>query len=301
MRTLQMMQDNRLIGHLLALVCAFVWGITFVSTKVLLEAMTPVEILLTRFVIGYALLWIVWPKRMRKPSGREEWLFAAAGLTGICLYYLLENIALVYTRASNVGVVVCLSPFFTVLLERLFIGRGRIGGGFFAGLALSLAGVALISWPAGSAVQFNPKGDLLAAAAALVWAFYCLFVNKIAAAGFEVLPATRRIFLYGIVMMLPFAAALDASWNPAGWMMPVCVGNLLFLGALASGLCFVFWSRSVAVLGAVRSTVYIYLVPVVTVVMAAVILDEPLGVPVLSGVALVIAGLVISQKSAGRR
>lgn len=295
------MRESRLSGHLLALTCAFVWGITFVSTKVLLETMTPVEILVTRFVIGYVLLWIVWPRRMRKPSGREELLFVAAGFTGICLYYLLENIALVYTRASNVGVVVCLSPFFTVLVERFFIGQRRLGAGFFAGLVLSLTGVALISWSGDSAVEFSLKGDLLAAVAALVWAFYCLFVNKIAVAGFEVLPATRRIFFYGIVMMLPFAWAMDFSWTPVEWLSPVCMGNLLFLGVLASGLCFVFWSRSVAVLGAVRSTVYIYLVPVVTVLTAAVVLDEPLGVKVLSGVVLVIVGLVISQKSAGRR
>ena len=284
------------LGHALALVTVIIWGVTFVSTKVLLEVFTPVEILCTRFVLGYLFLWVLWPRRLpRRLTAREEALFFLAGLSGICLYYLAENVALVYTRASNVGVIVCLSPFFTALLGRFSSSREPLGGWFFAGLALSLAGVGLICWGGEKEVSFNWRGDLLAASAGLIWAAYSLLVKRITTLSLPALPVTRRIFMWGIVCMIP-AAALDGfSVSAAELLDPVMGGNLLFLGLVASGLCFVFWSVTVRALGAVASAVYIYLIPVVTVATAIVVLGDPFTAPVVCGMVLVIAGLACAQ------
>ena len=87
-------------GHLAALLTVLIWGTTFIATKVLLESFQPVEILFFRFLLGYAALWIVFPHPLRRTTAQQEWIFAGAGLCGICLYYLLENIALTYTMAS---------------------------------------------------------------------------------------------------------------------------------------------------------------------------------------------------------
>lgn len=283
-------------GHLLALFTVVVWGVTFVSTKVLLEVLTPVEILCVRFVLGYLFLWVLWPRRLTRPlTGREELLFFLAGLTGICLYYLAENVALVFTRASNVGVIVCLSPFFTAILGKLTGSREPLGGWFFAGLALSLAGVGLICWGGEEGMQFNWKGDLLAASAGLIWAVYSLLVKRITALGFPALPVTRRIFFWGILCMVPVAAIDGFSVSLDELLVPAVGGNLLFLGLIASGLCFVFWSMTVKLLGAVASTVYIYLIPVVTVVTAIAVLNEPLTACIVFGMLLVISGLVCAQ------
>ncbi len=289
------MQKDVLVGHLLALFTVGVWGVTFVSTKVLLEVLAPVEILVIRFILGYVFLWILWPRRLGKTTRTQEWCFFLAGLTGICLYYLVENIALVYTRASNVGVIVCLSPFFTALLGRLFGANERLTAWFFAGLMLALAGVGLICWSGEEAVQFNASGDLLAAAAGFVWAVYSLLIKRITVYGFAALPVTRRIFFYGILCMIPAACLGEFSVDVDELLDPVVGGNLLFLGLLASGLCFVFWSLSVKVLGAVLSTVYIYLIPVVTVATAIVVLHEPFTVSVAAGMMLVVAGLFCAQ------
>ena len=94
-------------GHAAAIITIFVWGVTFISTKILLTGFLPVEILFCRFVIGYLALFAICPRLLPYGGLRQEAYFIAAGLTGICLYYLLENIALTYTLASNVGVVCC--------------------------------------------------------------------------------------------------------------------------------------------------------------------------------------------------
>lgn len=116
------MRTNRSgMGHGAALFTIVVWGTTFISTKVLLRSFQPVEILIIRFVIGYLLLFLAKPGLMKLTEKKQEWIFAAAGLCGICLYYLLENIALTYTLASNVGVIISAAPFFTAVLSRVFL------------------------------------------------------------------------------------------------------------------------------------------------------------------------------------
>lgn len=94
----------------MALTTILIWGITFVSTKLLLESFTPVEILLFRFLMAYGALWLICPKWLHGITFAQDCVFAAAGLTGICLYYLLENIALTLTMASNVGIFIEIRP-----------------------------------------------------------------------------------------------------------------------------------------------------------------------------------------------
>ena len=107
------MWNRRTAGHLAALFTIIIWGTTFISTKVLLTDFKPVEILFFRFVMGFAALFLVCPHRMKGVERKQELTFVLAGLCGICLYYLLENIALTYTMASNVGVIISVAPFFT--------------------------------------------------------------------------------------------------------------------------------------------------------------------------------------------
>lgn len=90
------MQNKILMGHLFALVTILLWGTTFISTKVLLRSFTPIEILFFRFIMGLIVLFLIYPYRLKVTDKKQEWIFAGAGLSGITLYYLFENIALVY-------------------------------------------------------------------------------------------------------------------------------------------------------------------------------------------------------------
>ena len=218
-----------------------------------------------------------------------------AGFFGIFLYYLLENVALSYTFASNVGVMVVVAPLFTAILSRLF-GQDtkRLGAGFFAGFVLAMAGIALISFN-GTRFELSPKGDILAVLAALSWAFYSLLVRKIGEFGHPSIEATRRTFFYGLLFMLPALWFFDASPLPAGLATPICLANVAFLGLGASAMCFVSWNFSIRVLDTLQTSVYIYLVPVVTVLTSHVLLDEPLTLMICVGTVLTLTGLVLSS------
>lgn len=289
------MKNPQATGHLSALVTILIWGTTFISTKVLLVAFEPVEILFIRFVLGLIALVIVCPHRLRGTTPRQELTFAAAGLCGVCLYYLLENIALTYTLASNVGVILSVAPFFTAILSHVvFQGTEKLRPSFFGGFVLAMAGIALISFN-GSALSLNPMGDLLALLAALVWACYSILTKKISGYGYSTLITTRRVFCYGIAFMIPAMFLFDVQWELSALTQPVYLLNLIFLGLGASALCFVTWNTAVKLLGPVRTSVYIYMSPVITVVTSALILHEPVTPLAAGGMVLTLAGLFLSE------
>lgn len=282
-------------GHMAAFLTIFIWGTTFISTKVLLRDFTPIEILVIRFLIGYTALWCVLPKPMPLKARKQEFTFLLAGLCGICLYYLLENIALTYTQASNVGIIISTAPFFTAILTKLFAkDNEQLGLPFFLGFIAAMAGICLISFT-GEGPSINPVGDLLALLAAFVWACYSVLTKKISGYGCSTIQTTRRVFFYGILFMIPVMLFTGFAPDVKALTSPVNLGNILFLGFGASALCFVTWNAAVRILGAVRTSVYIYLVPVITVTASVLVLKEPLTIKTGLGMLLTLAGLWISE------
>lgn len=295
-----MTDPHRASGHVAALFTIFFWGTTFVFTKSLLTTLSPVEILFIRFALGYAALLAIRPRSFKPAQPKEELLFAAAGLTGVTLYFLFENVALTFTLASNVGVIVAISPLFTALLAPRFLGTPRPGGRFFLGFAAAIAGVALISW-GGGGVALDPRGDLLALLSAFMWCLYSILTRKIGALGYDNILCTRRAFFYGLIFMIPALLLMDFRPTLAVLTQPAVLGGLLYLGLGASAACFVTWGFAVRKLGAVSTTVYIYLVPLVTVVASALVLGERPTPASLAGMVLILVGLFLSERHSGQK
>lgn len=292
------MEQQKTAGHLAALLTIVIWGTTFISTKVLLADFQPVEILFFRFVLGFFALLAACPRLLRGTTRRQELTFAAAGLCGVCLYYLLENIALTYTLASNVGVIISVSPFFTAILSHLARkGEEKLQANFFVGFVVAMAGICLISFK-GSALEINPTGDLLALGAAFIWACYAVLTRQISNFGYPTILTTRRIFFYGILFMIPALFLFDFHWDLSRFSHPVYLLNILFLGLGASALCFVTWNFAVKLLGAVKTSIYIYMVPVITVVTSVLILKEEITAAAALGIALTLGGLLLSEGKA---
>lgn len=289
------MNRKHVFGHLSALLTIMIWGTTFVSTKILLVDFQPMEILFFRFLIGFLILILLYPKRLKITDRKQEFIFAAAGLCGICLYYLLENIALTFTLASNVGVIISIAPFFTALISHSFITpKESLNKPFFAGFVIAMAGIVLISVDPYH-MEINPIGDLLAVGAAFVWAIYSLLSKKISTFGYPVILSTRKTFFYGIVFMIPMLFLFDFEMDLSRFTNMTSLLNILYLGLGASALCFVTWNIAVKNLGALRTSVYIYLVPIITVISSVLILKEKLNWQIRTGVVFTLTGLLMSQ------
>ena len=291
-------------GHAAALLTVLIWGVTFISTKVLLEDFSPVQILVIRFAIGYLALALIRPRPLRTRSWRDEALFAGAGICGIGLAFLFENYALMYASASNTSLIVATSPFFMGLITRFILKEGRLGGWFFAGFACAMAGIALITLVGTGELGFSGLGELLALLASVVDAFYTVLCAQIGKRGcYGTVETTKRMFAWGLAFLIPYTLLsevapgnIDLTAFSSSLLKPSNVANLLFLALGASALCYATWNKATRELGARRVGPYIYLIPVVTVVVAAAVLGEPLTWASVLGSMLVIAGLALSER-----
>lgn len=289
------MIKNNSGGHAFAVLTIIIWGTTFVSTKILLESFAPIEILVFRFVIGLIALYLIYPRLLKFQGVKSEILFAGAGLCGICLYYLLENIALTYTNASNVGVIVAAAPFFTAIFSKLFLDKNeKLGLNFSIGFILAMTGIMIISFKKNS-IQINPLGDLLALSSAIVWALYSVLIKKITLLKINNFQATRRTFLYGLIFMIPFLFIFKYNPDYSLIISKKHIFNLLYLGLGASAICFITWNTAIKKLGAVKTGVYIYMVPVITIMASAAVLKENITPALVIGTTLALLGLILSE------
>ena len=287
-------------GHLAAFFTIFVWGITFIFTKVLLVPFTPVEIMVYRLILAVLVLFAASPPRLAwgkldRHVLRTEWKIMAAGLCGVTLYFLFQNIALSYTLAANVSVLVSVVPLFTALVSRAILNE-RLKANFFLGFTVAMAGIILIAFNGSLVLKLNPLGDLLSILAALVWAFYSVLIKKISVQQSAMLAVTRQVFFYGLLFVLPVLPLFE--FRPGLERLAVLPNllNLLFLGVVASALCYVTWNYAVHLLGPVKTSVYIYLIPIVTIVASLLVLHEAITLVAGIGMALILTGMALSER-----
>ena len=166
---------------------------------------------------------------------------------------------------------------------------------FFFGFVCAMAGVALVSLAGVSELHFSPIGALLGVGAALVWGVYSVLVRQLGHMGYRTIPLTCRIFGYGLLFLLVPAVIEGFPSGLSVWTQPVHLANLLFLGLCASATCFVTWNRAVFLLGPVKTSVYIYATPVITIVSSALILHETMTPIMWLGTVLALGGLILSE------
>lgn len=283
--------------HLAALFAVTVWGATFVSTKVLIaHGLTPATIFLIRFVLAYLCILPLSAKRLWAASLRDEVLLILAGITGGSIYFLTENMALEYAPASNVSLIVCTAPIWTALLLSLLYRNERMSQRQIIGAGIAFVGMVLVVLNGHFVLHLSPHGDLLALSAALLWMLYSLVVKRIADR-YPALFITRKVFFYGLLTILPYFAYEPLQLDFETLCRPAVWSNLLFLGIIASMLCYLLWNAAMHRLGAVRTTNYIYLNPLVTIITAAICIDEQIAPITLLGAALILYGMWRAERN----
>ncbi len=298
-----MLKNYSIFGHILALFTMIVWASTFSSTKILLNDFYATEILLFRFIIAYFALLILHFKGIGFKGSRVEILFALSGLSGVCLYFLFENVALYYTTASNAALLVTISPLFVAILSYFFLGK-PLKKHFFVGFVLAFVGVALVISRGELSFSISPLGDIICLAAGIMWSIYTLLLEQLFryCKGENPLAITRKIFFYGIIFIFPFSIGVWNFYglNPEHFFTRFTdfanLFNLLFLGLIASALCYISYNACIHILGTFRASAYIYTIPLFGVIVAALVLGETITLATIIGGIAVLLGLFLSQK-----
>ena len=290
---------NKYLFHLVAFVVIVIWGSTFVFTKLLLlGGLTAAQIFILRFVIAYALLLgycLVKGIRWVADSWRDELLMAALGVTGGSLYFMTENSAMNYTTTTNTSIIVSLCPLFASAIIGLFYKAERLSRLQTFGTLMAAAGVIVVVMNGHFVLHLSPRGDLLAFAACLCWAFYSLLMIP-ANTRYDTVFVTRKVFFYGLLSMIPYYIIYPELNLHLVLQQPKLLWNLSFLGCVASMLCFLTWNWVLKKLGAVVATNYVYLNPVTTIIFAWFLLGEPITLWFLLGTILVLLGMFLADR-----
>ena len=144
-------------------------------------------------------------------------------------------------------------------------------------------------------MELNPLGDLLTVGAAVTWGFYSVFTKKIANLGYNNIKTIRKVFFYGLIFMIPIVLLMNIDFSPEHLVKSENIFHILYLGLGASAICFITWNHAIKILGAVKTGVYIYLEPAITVVTSMFILGEIITPLAILGTALTMAGLILSE------
>ncbi len=285
------MFKSKIFYHLIALLTIIIWSNTFVSSKILLHnGLSPAEIFAIRFALAYVAIIPFTHSKLWCDDLKDELLMLVLGATGGALYFLAENTALKYTGVSNVCLLVCSAPLLTALLARWFGKSEKMSSRLITGSLIAFAGAALVIVEDWKHMQLKLLGDMLALCGALSWAVYQLIIKRMCGK-YSTVFITRKVFAYGLLTIAAFFVFDHPSFPLDSMLHPVVAGNLLFLGIIASGLCFWVWNIVIDHLGAVATSAYIYLQPLFAAITASFVLGEPITGAVVAGAVLIIAGV----------
>ena len=306
------MQSRRFIAIIKATLAVTAWGVTFVATKVALSQITPAAVVWLRFGIGLLLLGatVALRRQYAWPRGKDLVYFALLGFIGITFHQWLQSTGMVTSHATTTAWIVATTPIFMAVLGWMTL-RERLSTIQAFGIGVAALGVLLVvtGGKLGTLVEgkFGVEGDFLILLSSPNWAVFSTLSRR----GLLQHPPTQMMFFvmaFGwLFSSLPFIAGsgwiylVRLRWD--GWLA------ILFLGVCGSGLAYIFWYDALQVLPVSQVGAFVYLEPFVTVIVAAVVLGEPLvwasivgGGGILAGVWLVSRpiprpSLVVSEKA----
>ncbi|OEH84298.1 multidrug transporter [Desulfuribacillus stibiiarsenatis] len=281
-------------GYFIAFATILIWGTTYIFTKNLLNHFTPYEIVMYRTAFAWMILIAIYPKFNFRWNWKEERLFLALGVLGVTMYYLLENIALNYTQASNVGLIVSSIPLFTAIIAHYMHKDEAFHRNQIYGFVFAIIGIFLIIFNGSFHLNLNPLGDILAFICALVWALYTNLLKRV---NNQMSPVVivRKTFFYGLVTLVPILLLQGIEVNLTDLSNVNVLGSILYLSAAASVLCFLMWNKAISMIGSVKASNFIYLIPLITMASSYIFLKETITWSMLFGGILILFGVYVNE------
>jgi drug/metabolite transporter (DMT)-like permease len=294
---------TRLIPFVEVLFAVVVWGASFVATKVALRYVSPVTVVWTRFAMGVVILGlaVLLRRQFALPEFKELAYLALLGFLGITFHQWLQSTGLLTAQATTTSWIVATTPIFMALLGWLVL-REKLRWWQAMGIALAAAGVLLVvsrgDISALTSGKFGTVGDFLILISSLNWAFFSTLSRR----GLRLFPATRMMFFvmgFGWIFtsILFFsgpgmAEIQQLAWD--GWM------GVVFLGVFCSGLAYIAWYDALKALPVAQAGAFVYFEPLVTLIVAAIILGEAFTAASLLGGASILIGVGLVNRKGGR-
>jgi len=299
------MQKSKAVPFLEVLFAVIVWGASFIATKITLVEISPITIIWLRFIMGVVILGIavVLRRQFRFPPIIEFGYFALLGFLGITFHQWLQSNGLRTSEAGTTAWIVATTPVFMALLGRIVLKEG-LGWLKTAGIMLAFAGVLLVvskgDLASVSVGRFGAPGDKLILVSAVNWAVFSVLSRR----GLKSYPASLMMFYvmsFGWIftsILFGTSSGLHEISNLTikGWM------GVAFLGIFCSGLAYIAWYDALQALSAAQTGAFLYIEPLVAVVVAFLVLREPITLVSLIGGGIILFGVwLVNRKETEER
>ena len=275
------------------LLTALIWGINFTAVKTVLGALDPLALNAVRFPLAaLALLVTLRATGRRAFPPRTEWgQVAALGLIGVT-FQILFIFGIDGTRTGNAALLLSTSPVAVIVIS-LVVGLERFRLAILGGALTTLAGTVILVLGGGQAVGDTGLGDLLMLGAAISWAAFTVFAQRLTArhGALEVTAWTLWAGL-PVIVLAGIPDLLRTDWSS---LTPGILLGCVYTGVFGIAIAYTLWSRSVPIIGRSRTAVYANLVPVIALVTAWLWLGEaPMEQQVVGAVAI-LAGVALTR------
>lgn len=281
-------------AHLYAIICVLIWGGTVVAGKILTVDFKAIEVATLRLFAAYLALFLLNPRIKRLNSWKDEIICAIGGFFGMCLFYVFDYSAYPYVPASNISIILAMSPITTVILAKIVLKNVDINKYFPLGTLISVIGVTLVVTQGDlSKLGGGMVGNGLLVLAICCWSVYVLIVKRLK--DYNAMVITRKMFGYGLITLIPFLPFMHFAPDYSKLVNLKYILLLVYMGCLGSGITSGWWNNSVQVLSAEKVDPYKYTMPVITIVLSAFILKETINAVGIAGVILTLAGLCITN------
>lgn len=272
---------------------SLMWGCSFPFVKVALGGFPPLTLVMLRVVIAVvALTPVLYFSREGFPRGARIWgAFLVIGALNNVVPWVLSVWAQQSVTASFAAIVNATTPLFSVLIAPFFLADEGLRANRLAGVAVGLAGVAVLIGP--GALDHGAGGvlpELAMIGAALAYAFGGVVGRNYARLGLTPLQSAHGQLAASSLMIAPLALAFEQPWR-APMPNSVQIGSMLALGLVSTAIAFILFFRILARAGATNALLVTLLVPVTAFLVSAIFLGEPLEPRNLLGLAFIAAGL----------
>jgi len=277
-----------------ALFSVTVWGASFVATKVALGYAAPITVVWLRFAMGVVILGLAVKLRgqFSLPQGQDWSYFALLGFLGITFHQWLQSTGLVTAQATTTGWIVATTPIFMALLGLIFL-KENLNWKQVLGIALATIGVLLVVTKGDLSTlangQFGTTGDILVLISAVNWAVF----STLSRSGLQRHHATHMMFyimtfgwLFSSILFFATPHLKSIHEIPLnGWLA------ITFLGVFCSGIAYIFWYDALQALPVAQTGAFLYIEPIITVIVAAIILNERLLLATILGGITILVGV----------
>ncbi|WJN46550.1 MULTISPECIES: DMT family transporter [Priestia] len=272
------------------------WGISFVSTKAVLDKLDPYTLLVLRFGIGALFLLVLLVLKRYPLNIPLKYIphLIVLGILGVFIHQVIQATALLTINASAAGWIISFSPVFTVILSVFFLHE-KMTLLKASGIIVAIIGVLLVTTSSNQHSLQLPVniGYLLMILSTLNWAIYSVLLKKLDIQ-LPSLVVTFYMCLIGFTLTTPFLVR-NKGWEIMPFLTSVEWAHLLFLGVFVSGVAYWYWAKALEVLEASHVSVFLYLEPVATLITAVLLLREKIiPVSILGGV-IIIVGVIVAN------